>query len=306
MKLSVSTAACPGLALDALDEASRARGLSGVELVVSTTDDAATIADRVRAADARVVAVRAKRFDERAPGALARISGALGVPLSVPPAALSAVSQGSLARLARVFADAGGTLAIGVGTALDPILVALTALRDAGDPASIGLAWELRPSDEDLGAASAVLLAARDRIRVVRLHGGGPEQHDQEGRGVGAVFVDLALSRYDGPVVLTPSSEGTLPRWREWLSSRKPTGCGSSHASDELAVDVRDVEPRDRLGTILGAYRAIPRGATLRITLDHDPSCMYYALESTEPAGTFAFRKIGDGPRVWAAEITKQ
>jgi uncharacterized protein (DUF2249 family) len=56
---------------------------------------------------------------------------------------------------------------------------------------------------------------------------------------------------------------------------------------------------------ILGAFVALPRGATLRITLDHDPSCMYYALDESQPAGSFAFRKIGGGPKVWNAEVTK-
>ena len=120
------------------------------------------------------------------------------------------------------------------------------------------------------------------------------------------LFVDLALSGYDGPVVLTPSRAEELPRWRDWLASRKSAGCGSAHRAGELSIDIRDVEPRDRLHAILGAYRALPRGATLRITFDHDPSCMYYALEASEPAGTFAFRKVGeDGPEVWGAEVTK-
>lgn len=293
MKLSLSTAASPGVSIDALDAACRRRGLDGVEIVIDQS---------VRACDASVVALRAETFDEHFAADLARVSGQHRVPLSVPP---GAVSADSLPRLARVFSDRGGTLLIGFATDLEQVVAATTALREAGNPPSLGLAWELRPNTDDLRISGAVLLAAREHLRLVRLHGGGPEQRDQDGRGVGPLFVDLAISGYGGPIVLTPSSPEQVPRWLDWLSSRKLAGCGSGHAAGEHEVDVRDVEPRDRLGTILGAYRALPRGATLKITLDHDPSCMYYALEESEPAGTFAFRKVGDGPEVWGAEVTK-
>lgn len=120
------------------------------------------------------------------------------------------------------------------------------------------------------------------------------------------LFVDLAISGYSGPVVLTPSIPEELPRWREWLASQKSAGCGSGYPPlGEHALDIRDVEPKDRLSTILGAFSALPRGATLRVTLDHEPSCMYYALEESQPAGSFAFCKTGDGPQVWGAENTK-
>lgn len=302
MKLSLSAAAAPGLALEALDVACRARGLDGIELVVETAEDARALGAPLRASGVRVIALRAERFADSAKDALALLSGELAVPLSIP---LGAVNGGSLPDLARRFADAGGTVLLGCGTDLDQVVAVTTALEGAGNPSSIGLAWEIRPSSEDLGTSGAVLLALHEHLRLVRLHGGGPEQRDQDGRGVGPLFVDLAISGYGGPVVLTPSRPEELPRWHDWLSSRKIAGCGSAHPSGEHEVDVRDVEPKDRLGTILGAFRALPRGETLRITLDHDPSCMYYALEESEPAGSFAFRKLGDGPEVWGAEVTK-
>ncbi len=299
MKLSLSTAAAPSLSLDALDDAARGRGLDGLELVVET-GDVAVLASRARAAGARIVALRAERLLDAAGAGLAWLSGELSVPASVPLAAV-----GDLPALARRFADAGGTLLLGVGTDLDQVVAALDALRRAGDGACLGLAWELRPGAESLKSSSAVLLAARARLRLVRLHGGGPEQREQDGRGVGPLFVDLAISGYGGSIVLTPSRPEELPRWSDWLSSRRLAGCGSTFPSGEHELDVRDVEPRDRLATILGAFGALPRGATLKITLDHDPSCMYFALEESQPAGTFEFRKVGDGPEVWNAEVTR-
>jgi uncharacterized protein (DUF2249 family) len=71
------------------------------------------------------------------------------------------------------------------------------------------------------------------------------------------------------------------------------------------SVDVRDVAPKDRIELVLGAYRALPRGGTLELTVDHDPCCMYYTLKAMEPEGSFAFRRLDDGPEVWRAEVDK-
>lgn len=302
MKLSLSTVVAPNSALDTFEAACRARGLDGIELVIQTSDDIPSLAARARAAGVRVEALRIERLEPAAVRSLARLSSELGVPLSVP---LGAVAGSSLPELLRPFAAAGGTLLLGVGTDIDQVLAVTAALRELDNPPALGLAWELQPSSEDLEASGAVLLAAWEHLRLIRLHGGGPEQRDQDGRGIGPLFVDLALAGYANPIVLTPSRPEELPRWRDWLASKKIAGCGSTHPAGEHELDVRDIEPRDRLGSILGAFRALPPKATLRITLDHDPSCMYYALEESEPAGTFAFRKIGDGPEVWHAEISK-
>src|SRR5690606_6321351 len=283
-------------------EACRARGLDGIELVIESGDDASALAVRMRAAGVRGVALRTEQVGGLPIDAPARLSKELAAPLSVP---LATVPSSSLPILMQSFAEAGGTLLVGFDTDLDQVVALADRLRAAGELPCVGLAWEVRPNTEALGASGAVLLAARERLRLVRLHGGGPEQHDQDGKGVGALFVDLALAGFGGPIVLTPSRTEQVARWGEWLASRKIGGCGSAYPAGEHEVDVRYVEPKDRLGTILGAFRALPPGATLRVTVDHDPSCMYYALEATEPAGTFAFRKLGDGPEVWHAEVTK-
>ena len=44
----------------------------------------------------------------------------------------------------------------------------------------------------------------------------------------------------------------------------------------------------------------------LELTVDHDPSCMYYMLESTEPAGSFAFELKENGPEVWRAHVLRR
>ncbi len=303
MGLVLSGAAAPGLAPIELYAACKARGLEGVELVLGPDDDALAVAEAASASGACVVALRVEAVEARSAPKIARASWKLGVPVSAPP---EGVRLESLPSLAAVFAQAGGRLLLGHGTVLDEALARVDAIRAAGSPASIGLAWEIRPRVEDLREASATLFAARGHLGLVRLHGGGPEQSVQDGRGVGSIFVDLALSAYAGPIVLCPSRPEEVPRWSRWLTSKRGAGCGSRLDARTVALDVRDVEPRDRLDTILGAYRSLVPGATLTLTVDHDPSCMYHTLHATEPEGAFRFRVLEHGPEVWRAEVTKR
>jgi uncharacterized protein (DUF2249 family) len=153
----------------------------------------------------------------------------------------------------------------------------------------------------------------------VRLHGGGPEQRAQDGLGLGPLLVDLALTHWAGPIVTCPSGPAQLPSWREWLAPQRGSQCGPAHGAfavgklegldgiDGLGidVDVRDVEPKDRMALVMGAYRALVPNAKLRLTLDHDPICMFYTLTATEPTGSFRFRAVDHGPEVWRAEVTR-
>jgi uncharacterized protein (DUF2249 family) len=77
-------------------------------------------------------------------------------------------------------------------------------------------------------------------------------------------------------------------------------------SASRVELDVREVEPRNRLDTILGAYRGLASGVTLQVTVDHDPMCMYYTLEATEPEGSFSFEVVEHGPEVWRAEVRKR
>jgi uncharacterized protein (DUF2249 family) len=299
MPLALSSLAAPGLTLAERELACRRRGLDGQELALERGTDLAA----VRASGARVLAVRAGALGD--PAELAAASARLGAPVSV---AADAVAPEALPGLARVFARAGGRLLIGRPTDLAAVAAlagALDALGPAGDAAALGIAWELRPSTERLADAGAVVFAAGPHLGVVRLHGGGPEQRAQDGRGVGAVLRELALARYAGPIVLCPSEPAQLPAWEAWLRAEPRVRCGDRGAR-RIDLDVRDVEPRDRLDTILGAYRALEPGATLHLTVDHDPVCMAYTLEATEPAGSFEFRTVEDGPEVWRAEVTRR
>lgn len=301
--LSLSTEAAPQLPLDALDAACRARGLDGEELVIAVGEDPVQLAARARAAGMRVVALRVEQLDEATAPALARAAALLGAPVSVPP---GGIDPGALGRIVPAFVTAGARLLLGHGTDLDEVLSTIAAIRAASAPAALGLAWEILPSSAALSDASAILLANHDLLGVVRLHGGGPEQRDQDGRGVGPLFVDLALSGFTGPIILCPSRPEELARWATWLGSRRSAGCGTAVDTRTVELDVRDVEPRDRLQTILGAYGTLVPGATLHLTVDHDPMCMYYMLDATEPDDSFTFQVVEHGPEVWRAEVSKR
>lgn len=72
-----------------------------------------------------------------------------------------------------------------------------------------------------------------------------------------------------------------------------------------VRLDVRDVEPKDRFGTIMSAYDALEPGESLDLTVDHDPKCMYYTLRATRGEDSFDFEYLEDGPRVWRVRVRR-
>ncbi|HSJ23129.1 MAG TPA: DUF2249 domain-containing protein [Longimicrobiales bacterium] len=70
-------------------------------------------------------------------------------------------------------------------------------------------------------------------------------------------------------------------------------------------VDVRAVEPKDRYDRIMDAYEALPAGQAMRLTVDHDPKCMYYTLRATRGDDSFAFEYLEDGPETWRVLVTR-
>jgi uncharacterized protein (DUF2249 family) len=70
-------------------------------------------------------------------------------------------------------------------------------------------------------------------------------------------------------------------------------------------LDIRPVPARDRFETIIGAYEALPAGGELELTMDHDPTCMYYTLEATRGEDAFDFQYLERGPEVWRVRVRK-
>ncbi len=73
-----------------------------------------------------------------------------------------------------------------------------------------------------------------------------------------------------------------------------------------VELDVRSVEPRHRFEQIMGAYEALATDATLELTVDHDPKCMYYTLKATRGDEAFSFDYLESGPETWRVEVRKR
>lgn len=73
----------------------------------------------------------------------------------------------------------------------------------------------------------------------------------------------------------------------------------------EVSLDVRGVAPKDRFELIMGTYRSLTPGEILELTVDHDPSCMYYTLLAEEGEDTFEFAYLERGPISWTVRVRK-
>jgi uncharacterized protein (DUF2249 family) len=73
-----------------------------------------------------------------------------------------------------------------------------------------------------------------------------------------------------------------------------------------VELDVRPVEPKDRFERIMGAYEGLTPDQVLELTVDHDPKCMYYALQATRGAGAFSFEYLEAGPEIWRVKVRKR
>lgn len=223
MRLSLSSAAAPGLSPAALLEGCRRRGLSGLELDVDEIAGGAPAEGWPALAERHGVAVAGLRCDGAACDAALPLAARLGVPLVVPAAGVRAAE---LCRLARAGAEAGGRILLLHGS--DPAeAMRLRGLAEALPGGAAALAWEVDPARDDPRSVPAVLREAGGALAYVRLRGGGPESAAQTGMGVGALMARLALSRYGGPLVLSPSTPANRQAWESWLRRGGGWGCGS-------------------------------------------------------------------------------
>src|SRR5690606_15891059 len=138
---------------------------------------------------------------------------------------------------AAAYAAEGGTLLVAHGSDPDDVGTLRRAV-DLAPGGALGLGWEVDPGAEDVtGRITTVLRAAGPHLRHIRLLGGGPEAVQHEGRGIGALMARLALSGYDGPLALAPSTARYRTAWSAWLGRGGGWGCGSK-ASDPSLVQL--------------------------------------------------------------------
>lgn len=69
-------------------------------------------------------------------------------------------------------------------------------------------------------------------------------------------------------------------------------------------LDLREMPPFERHGTIFTTWEALPEEHTLRIVNDHDPKPLYYQFEA-EQKGNFDWAYEQRGPRDWIVRIRK-
>ncbi len=76
-------------------------------------------------------------------------------------------------------------------------------------------------------------------------------------------------------------------------------------SKNEIQLDVRPVEPKNRFDTIIGTWKKMDIGDTMYLTLDHDPQCMYYTLLEDYGKDSFEFHYIEKGPVDWKVKVIK-
>jgi predicted secreted protein len=236
MQLAVSSAAAPDLPLADLLEGCQRRGLAAVELVVDAitppgSQDLSLLAGRIADSFARSP-VSISSIAALTPGEAIRVAirlgGALGAPVVVPGTAATTDSRSLL--LTHLAAGGEVLLLHSAATASSP--ESARARAALGERA--GIALEVDPSRDAPAAIPAVLQSLGDTLRYVRLRGGGPEAAQQTGLGVGTLMGRLALARFAGPLVLTPSEPTYHRAWLAWLSRSGGWGCGSKQSDPTL------------------------------------------------------------------------
>jgi uncharacterized protein (DUF2249 family) len=71
-----------------------------------------------------------------------------------------------------------------------------------------------------------------------------------------------------------------------------------------VAIDVRNIVPRNRHPLIFGVFNLLPLGESLLLTNDHDPKPLYYQFQA-ESTGQFSWDYIEQGPEGWQVRIGK-
>jgi hypothetical protein len=246
MRLALSSAAAPDAPLDDLLAACVRRGLPALELEDGHAHGlGAGRAPHGDAAHARALAASAgvqlagyrlpaaeddgsgRAALEADMGSLMAFALALGAPLHLPASWLVSAPRDL---------QAGRVLA--VLPAGEEGLSALDALDRGGrGGARLPVAWDVDPGNADISAVAGELIGRLgQRLRHIRLYGGGPEGSGQEGRGIGPLMARLALAGFTGTIALAPSSPRYHVAWSGWLGRRGGWGCGSAGKDRDLVT----------------------------------------------------------------------
>lgn len=240
MKLGISSAAAPDDSLVDLVEACRRRGLSTLELKVGDAHgihhtDADRARDAIRRTTVQGVTIAAVASDGSAPSEwleAIRTAAIIRVPAVL---AADTMKSGEMKVLAGHATDLDVRLLFLHRGSADQVKALADALRTI--PAgSAGLAWEIDPDTTELDASGNLIAASGLDLAYIRLRGGGPESHGQNGLGIGSLIARLAIARYHGPLILTPSTARYRRAWAAWLGRQGGWGCGSKQSDPSLVT----------------------------------------------------------------------
>jgi hypothetical protein len=227
MKLGISSAAVSELSLEELTEACVRRGLETIEIVLGQRHREVDQEGLPRGA-AGIAGLLWEDREGKGIGDALKLAAAAGVPLVVPASelVLGALreSEPSIARLLLLHESHSAPV--------DSLLDLIEELN-TGDR-NVELGWQVDPRVDDPARVESFLSHAGERVRYVRLLGGGPEALEQTGQGIGNLIGRLALLRFDGPLILTPSGPARLRAWAHWLGRRAGWGCGSKLGDPSL------------------------------------------------------------------------
>ncbi|HET7275080.1 MAG TPA: hypothetical protein VFI91_07850 [Longimicrobiaceae bacterium] len=242
MRLSLSSAAAPDASLPELLQACARRGLSGLELVVGhghgvdealSTTDQEGVAGLIRESGVAICGIRIADLANSDLDATARLAADLDTPIV---ALCDDLSAALVAQAYETFAAAGAQLVLEHPTRPRVAEVLREMITPFGARNVLALGWSIRPGDDDPALVTSMLASAGPFLRYICLHGGGPESAQQTGQGVGTVMGRLALARYAGPLVLTPSTPKYRVVWNAWLGRAGGWGCGSKQSDNSLVT----------------------------------------------------------------------
>jgi uncharacterized protein (DUF2249 family)/quercetin dioxygenase-like cupin family protein len=84
----------------------------------------------------------------------------------------------------------------------------------------------------------------------------------------------------------------------------EPDAAQDADATEPVALDVRDLAPRDRHTRIFATFDGLRPGGALRLVNDHDPKPLKYQF-AAEHAGEATWEPEQEGPEVWVVRIGK-
>jgi hypothetical protein len=240
MKLGLSSAVAPDLSLQELAEACARRGLGAIEMVIGEGNTPAaalclsleTALGPAPGAEPLLAGILWDRLEAPGFGDALKLAASAGVPLVVRASTLV------LAAPPLPHHAAEGTLLLLHEGPADGI-AGLIQLRDEITAASgwnVEIGWQVDPRRDGPARMESVLSEINDRLRYIRLLGGGPEALGQTGQGIGNLVGRLALLRYGGPLILSPSDHRLERAWAHWLGHRAGWGCGSKGADPSLVT----------------------------------------------------------------------